>query len=124
MPKLVLIGGPPAVGKSSVLRHLARLATPCAVLDPDALSPLEPRLLSDSEREAWVERVIAALGRALDTHSLVFMGWVLANPLLVQRVLDGVAGRYDSLARVYLVATPEALAARHRAEPARARELD
>ena len=57
-------------------------------------------------------------------YPLVFLSWVLANPELVTRVLDGVAGLHDSTLLLYLVAAPETLEARCLRQPERVRPLD
>jgi chloramphenicol 3-O-phosphotransferase len=120
----VLIGGPPAVGKTAVLRHLQRLAAPCACLDADDLWRVRPFEIDESQGVRWERSVIAAVRALLEARiPLVFVSWVFANPEKAQRVLLGVDGLYESLQRVYLVASPEALRERTLREPDRARDL-
>ncbi|HTO54392.1 MAG TPA: hypothetical protein VMR50_13495 [Myxococcota bacterium] len=125
MSRLYLIGGPPAVGKSTVLVHLQRKLERCACLDADEVWRVKPFDVAEPYGALFGRNVNAVLRGYLEARlPLVFVSWVFANPELVKRVTDGMGGRYHSLRIVYLVASPQALAARHRADPERARLLD
>jgi hypothetical protein len=125
MSQVILIGGPPAVGKSTVLAHLQRRLERCACLDADDVWRVKPFDVAEPYGALFGRNVNAVLRGYLEARlPLVFVSWVFANPELVKRVLDGVAGLYESHRLVYLVASPEALGARHRADPGRARLVD
>lgn len=120
MAKLVLIGGPPGVGKSTVLPRLPGAFDRCAWLDADDVWRVHPDELVAPQR-AWAdENVIAVLrGYLAAGFPLVFLGWVLANPDKIRRILDGLAGAYESHLVVHLTASPEALKERSEAKYAR-----
>jgi AAA domain-containing protein len=125
MSRLILIGGPPAVGKSTVLAHLQRKLERGAFLDADDVWRVKPFDVSEPYGALFGRNVNEVLRGYLEARlPLVLLSWVFANPELVKRVLDGVAGLYQTHQIIYLVASPEALAARHRADPEQARLLD
>jgi len=106
MPTLVLIDGPPGVGKSTVLPHVRRALDRCACLDADDVRRVSPCEADERTLLLAEERVVAALRGHLEAKiPLVLLFWVLANPDLVERVLGGVDGLYDSLLRLDLVAS-------------------
>jgi predicted ABC-type ATPase len=106
MSKLVLIGGPPGVGKTTVLRHLPRGFERCACLDADdawRVHPFEAGPL-------FMRNVVGVLGGYLEAeYPFVFLTWVLARPEMIDGVLQGLDGRYDSALILHLVASPEVL---------------
>lgn len=121
-PKLVLIGGPPGVGKSSVLAALERKLERCACLDADDVRRFHPSQLAERGGEAGVRNVTAVLRGYLEAgFPLVVLTWVLADPQLVERILKGLDGLYRSLLFVHLVASPAALQARCQRQPDRSR---
>jgi hypothetical protein len=123
--KLVLIGGPPAVGKTTLLEYLPRHFDSCACLDADdvwRIQPVDYLHLSPTMKTLWFRNVTSVLRNYLDAGaSYVFLTWVLANPLLVEQVLEPLRDACDANMLLFLVATPEALEARCRREPDRGR---
>ena len=59
MPKLVLLNGPPAVGKSTVARRYADEHPLTLVLDIDVVRGLLGAWLDDWQRSGWAARTIA-----------------------------------------------------------------
>ena len=115
MSKLVLIGGPPGVGKTSVLEHLPGLFDQLAILDADDVWRVQPGFPNEVHRNYSDENVISVLRGYLDAgFPLVFLSWVLANPIKLERILAGLRGHYDSSLVVYLVASRECLQERAR----------
>jgi predicted ABC-type ATPase len=120
--RLVLIGGPPGVGKSSLLACLERRLAHGACLDADDVRRFHPAQLAERGGEAGVQNVIAVLRNYLAAgFPLVVLAWVLADPQLVERILKGVEGLYGELRFVHLVASPAALEARCLRQPDRDR---
>ena len=90
MSKLVLIGGPPAVGKSSALAYLERAFERCACLDADDAWRVHPLEVNDATRAIAERNIIAVLRGYLEAgYPLVFLTWVLANPQLIDHLLHG-----------------------------------
>ncbi len=121
--RLVFIGGPPAVGKSTVLELLPERVGACACLDADDVRRIYPLDYRAPETKALAEHNVTAVLRGyLEAGApVVFLAWVLANPVLIETLLAPLRGTYDSLTILYLVASPEALAARCAREPERGR---
>lgn len=59
MPKLVLLNGPPAVGKSTVARRYADEHPLTLVLEIDTVRALLGSWLDDPQRSGWAARMIA-----------------------------------------------------------------
>jgi DNA polymerase III delta prime subunit len=107
---LVLLGGPPGVGKTTTLRRLPRLYERCALLDADDVWRVHPFEVNDVTRSIAEGNVIAVLRGFLEArYPIVFLAWVLANPRLIERILGGLQGCYDDSVIVHLVASRETL---------------
>lgn len=111
MTKLVLIGGAPGVGKSTVLQHLPDLFERCAWLDADDVWRVRPQ----EWKPEFEGNVVAVLRGYLEAgYPTVFLSWVLADPAKVERILSALEGLYDEALVVYLTASPEVLELRSR----------
>jgi len=122
--KLVLIGGPPGVGKSTVLRHVERAFERCACLDADDAWRVHPFEVTPETGAIFMRNVVAVLRGYLEAgYPLVMLTWVLANPELIARLLAGLEGRHQEVLILHLVATPEALSERCARDAERPRPL-
>ncbi len=125
MSQLVLIGGPPAVGKTTALAHVATAAGRCAVLDADDVWRIHPFEVNDTTRPLAEGNVVAVLRGFLEAgYPRVFLTWVLAVPPLIERLLGALEGHYESASVLHLVLTPEALRQRCAREPDEGRVVD
>ena len=59
MPKLILLNGPPAVGKSTLARRYAEDHPLTLVLEIDAVRGLLGRWLDDPQQSGWAARMLA-----------------------------------------------------------------
>jgi hypothetical protein len=109
------------VGKTAVLGELPRHYARCAVLDADDVWRTTPFDVSDDRIGARFEgNVISVLRSYLEVgFPIVFLGWVLANPQKVERLLEATRDLFDSSQLVYLSATPECLNERSRGKQQR-----
>ena len=97
MRRLVLVGGPPGVGKSTIVGRLRGRFPNSAVLDAD-------------DFDASLPDVVAALRDCFETGSeLVVLAWVFARAALYQPVLDSLSDLAERSLVLYLVASPAAL---------------
>src|SRR5262245_4415024 len=96
MRRLVLLGGPPGVGKSAVAEKLRGRFANSAVLDADDFATLPD--------------VVAALRECFETGSdLVVLAWVFARAALYQPVLDSLSDLAERSLVLHLVARPPSL---------------
>jgi hypothetical protein len=123
--KLVLVGGPPAVGKTTLLELLPKHFESCACLDADdvrRIQPMDVRSASPAMKRMVEHNVTSVLRGYLEAGAeYVFLGWVLANPRLIEGVLAPLMDLCDEWMVLHLVASPEALQERCGRDPGRGR---
>jgi len=111
--KLVLLGGPTGVGKTSVLRLLAGRLPKSGVLDADDVWRVSDDLATAERRPNAIGNVVASMRGYFDAGCEVgILGWVFARRELFQPVIDALDDVTDTVQMLYLVADPDALAAR------------
>jgi hypothetical protein len=113
-----LLGGPPGVGKSTVLKSLSGRFPKSAVLDADDLWRVSQDV--GSPGHFWIESVVAVMRSCFGAGcELGIVSWVFARAELYQPVLDGLGDLVDHSHLVYLVAGSESLEQRliERGEP-------
>jgi len=118
MSRLVLLGGPPGVGKSTVLRSLSGRFPKSAMLDADDIWRVSEDVTSPGR--FWIASVVSVMRGYFGAGcELGILSWVFARTELFQPVLDGLADVVDHSYLVYLVASPDSLEQRliERGEP-------
>lgn len=118
MSRIVLLGGPPGVGKSTVLGLLAGRFAKSAILDADDIWRVSEDVTDP--RRFWIASVVSVMRGYFGAGcELGILSWVFARAELFQPVLDGLSDVVDRSHLVYLVASPESLEQRliDRGEP-------
>lgn len=113
MTKLVLLGGPTGVGKSSVLRLLSGRLPKSGVLDADDVWRVSADLATGDRRPNAIDNVVRVMrGYFAAGCEVGILGWVFARSELYQPVIDALDDVVDEVQLLYLVADPETLALR------------
>lgn len=113
MTKLVLLGGPTGVGKSTVLRLLTGRLPKSGVLDADDVWRVSDDLATTERRPNAIHNVVGVMRGYFDAGCEVgILGWVFARSALYQPVVNALADAVDDVQLLYLVADPDALAQR------------
>lgn len=120
MSRLVLIGGPPGVGKSRVARELLARTDDCAWLDGDDLWRTHPFRV-DAGRKRMVERNIAFVLRGFLQEGIgtVLCSWVLHREDLVRRLLEPLGDLSFELRWFTLLCSEPVLRERRASDPER-----
>lgn len=115
---LVIIHGPMGVGKTSVCRYVLERLDHAAWLDGDWCWTMHPWSFSERNRVMVLSNIAHILTGFLENpeFDIVLFSWVIHLPEIFDTVLSALpAGTFDPL-RVTLVASPEALCERCRAD--------
>lgn len=93
--RLIVINGPPGVGKSTTSRHLLDLLPPAAWLDGDWCWTMNPWRITPENRAMVEANIISVLGRFLENGSFadVIFSWVLPRPGILESLLERMAPR-------------------------------
>ncbi|MEM7020889.1 MAG: hypothetical protein AAF512_26550 [Pseudomonadota bacterium] len=122
MSKLVLIGGPPGVGKSSTLNYLPSFFEHCACLDADEVWRVHAPEINHALRPVAIRNITAVLrGYREAGIPYVFMAWPLANPDIIKELRAKLDSHYESVQVLHLIAAPQMLEMRCKSEPTLAR---
>ena len=120
MSRLVLLGGPPGVGKSTVLQLLSGRFPSSAILDADDIWRVSDDVRNPGRH--WISSVVSVMRGYFGAGcELGIVTWVFARSELYQPVLDGLKDVVDHSHLIYLVASPQSLERRlsNRAESAK-----
>ncbi len=120
MARLVLLGGPPGIGKSTALGLLEGRVPGSALLDADDVWRVAPDLAVPANRNAAIDNVVSVLRGYFDAGCEIgLISWVFARSALYQPVIEGVGDRAASVQMLYLTADARTIGQRlaHRDEP-------
>ena len=116
MPKLLFLGGPPGIGKTTVAPLLAAALEPCAWVDADDLWRIHPFAMTDAAKQMVESNIVHVLGGFLRAgYPRVFMTWVLHRSDLIERLLEPL--QVEAAQVVHLTAEPACLRARLASRP-------
>ena len=110
---LVFIGGPPAVGKTSVVEGVRDRLGKHAWLDGDSVAQIEPFEVTPAIKSTVESNITHVLRGYLQLgYPRVLLTWVLHRRDLIERLLEAMSGLYERITIVHLVARPDVLAER------------
>ena len=110
MARLVLLGGPTGVGKSTVMALLEKRIPNGALLDADDVWRVSKELSIEGNRNMALSNVIAVMrGYYQAGCETGILSWVFARSALYQPVIDGVGDLVEVVDQIYLTATKEEL---------------
>ena len=113
VPKLVLLGGPTGVGKSTTLKLLESRLPKLALLDADDVWRVSEDLAVDGTRSIAISNVVNVLNGYRDAGcDTAVLSWVFARSALFGPAVEALTGTFDVILQIYLVASPDALRAR------------
>ena len=122
MSKLILIGGPPGIGKTTVAHLLWHELEHCAWLEGDAVWKIRPFSVTPASKRLAEANIISVLRNYLESgYAHVLLSWVLHRLDLIQRLVAPLEGLAKEVHRFTLVATPEVLRERFELDPKRGR---
>lgn len=122
MSKLILIGGPPGIGKTTVAHLLWNELEHCAWLEGDAVWKIRPFSVTPASKRLAEANITAVLRNYLESgYAHVLLSWVLHRLDLIQRLVAPLEGLAKEVHQFTLVATPEVLRKRFELDPKRGR---
>jgi hypothetical protein len=102
MPKLVLLGGPPGIGKSTAIQDPVLDRKLC--LDADQI--WDPQ--KTGERDKAITTVTSVVSQYMEQEDTVLLSWVFAKPELFEPFVEKFSPHYE-LQQLYLVCEPDVL---------------
>jgi DNA polymerase III delta prime subunit len=122
MSKLILLGGPPGIGKTTVAHLLWHELDHCAWLEGDAVWQISPFSVTPASKRLAEANITAVLRNYLESgYAHVLLSWVLHRLDLIQRLVAPLGGLAKEVHQFTLVATPEVLRERFERDPKRGR---
>ena len=119
-PRLVVLAGAPATGKTTVAQLLLAATEDAGWVDGDDLWRINPWVVNDRTKRLVEDNLVAVLGNFLDAgYSTVILSWVLPRASILSRLVAGLGDRPHQLWPFVLTCSRQTLAARFAADPAR-----
>ena len=120
MSELILLGGPQAIGKTTVARLVWHELEHCAWLEGDAVWKIRPYEVTPASTQLAEANITAVLGNYLASgYAYVPFSWVLHRCDLIDRIVTPLVALTARVHRFTLVATPEVLRERFEQDPRR-----
>jgi hypothetical protein len=110
MAKLILLGGPTGVGKTTALRLLQQRIPRAAVLDADDVWRISEDLAVEGTREIAIANVNSVMRGYFEAGcDIGVLSWIFARPLLYEPVIAGLKDQVDIVQQIYLISSTERL---------------
>ena len=104
MARLILLGGPTGVGKSTALKHLQGRIPNSALLDADDVWRVSKDIAVSPARPIAIGNVVSVMrGYFAANCEVGILAWVFARSALYQPVIDGLDDLVDSAKLIYLI---------------------
>jgi thymidylate kinase len=108
--KLILLGGPTGVGKSTTLKLLKHQLPRSAILDADDVWQVSSELAVPENGSVAIANTVSVMqGYFAAGCEIGVLGWVFARSELYEPVIDALRNHADSIHQIYLTAEPDAL---------------
>lgn len=115
MTKLVLLGGPTGVGKSTVMQLLHKRISHAALLDADDVWRVSEELSIEGNRAIALSNVVSVMRGYFEAGCEIgILSWVFARSALYDPVIAGMEDMVDDIDQIYLIASQAELERRLR----------
>jgi gluconate kinase len=106
MAKLVLLGGPTGIGKTTVMRILHKRMSQAGFLDADDAWRVSEDVAIEANRAAAISNVIYVMRGYFEAGCETgILSWVFARSALYQPVIDGLKDVVQEIDQLYLTAS-------------------
>ncbi|HJP50604.1 MAG: AAA family ATPase [Pseudomonadales bacterium] len=110
MPKLILLGGPPGVGKSTVLRLMKERLDGVGILDADDVWRVSRNVATEENGVIAINNVIGVMRGYFEAGcELGIVSWVFARSALYDPVKSGLCDVVERVDHIYLTASKKKL---------------
>ena len=104
--KLVLLGGPTGIGKTTVLRILERRLVDAAVLDADDVWRVSGEISVNKNRAIAISNAVSVMRGYFEAGCKTgILSWVFARSALFRPVIDGLEDLVNEIDQVYLMSS-------------------
>ena len=110
MSKLILLGGPTGVGKTTVMRLIENKLDYSAILDADDVWRVAQTISTDKNRVVALDNVISVMRGYFKAGCKVgILSWVFARSEMYEPIIRGLEDMVESISQIYLIASEEVL---------------